>query len=84
MYVEINMSLLHVSLDVTGLYTNISGTLGIDAVRFWMEIIPEGIDDRFSKFMKYMLECLELIVENNNFQFDKHSFSSNQKDDNGH
>lgn len=63
---------LLVSFDVTSLYTNIPHSLGIDAVRFWMEKFPEGIDSRFSK--EFILEGLRLILENNNFHFDNQFF----------
>ena len=52
-------------------------TWGIDAVRFWMEKLPEEFDGRFSK--ELILEGLILILENNNFHF-----FTNQRQGNRH
>lgn len=65
---KIDKNAILVSFDVTNLYTNISHSLGIDAIEFWLNKYPELIHKRFSK--SFILEGIKTILENNNFQFD--------------
>lgn len=64
--VENNTTL--VSFDVTSLYTNIPHNLGLEAISFWMDKQGHQIDQRFPK--EFILEGLQLILENNHFFFD--------------
>ena len=56
-----------VSFDVTNLYSNISHTLGIEAIKYWLDKYPNCIHRRFSK--NFILEAISIILENNNFTF---------------
>ena len=56
------------SFDVESLYSNIPHELGIEAINYWLNKYPENIRARFSK--KFILEGIELILNNNSFYFD--------------
>ena len=56
-----------VTFDVESLYTNIQHTLGLDAIKFWLEKHPEDIPSRINK--NFILEGIKLILENNYFCF---------------
>lgn len=55
------------TFDVESLYSNISHSLGIDAINFWIENFPEELPERFSK--EFVIDSLRFILENNTFQF---------------
>ena len=38
-----------ISFDVTNLYTNISHSLGLEAIEYWLDTFPELIHKRFNK-----------------------------------
>ena len=56
-----------VTFDVESLYTNIPHTLGLDAIKYWLEKHPEDIPSRINKNL--ILEGIKLILENNYFCF---------------
>ena len=56
-----------VTFDVESLYTNIPHTLGLDAIKYWLEKHPEDIPSRINK--NFILEGIKLILENNYFCF---------------
>lgn len=56
-----------VTMDVTNLYTNITSTLGLKALSYWINKFPEKINNRFEK--KFILEATELVLNNNTFVF---------------
>lgn len=68
----VNEGTLLVSFDVTSLYTNIPHELGYEAITYWLEKHPELINQRFPK--EFILEGLQVILENNTFFFDKQCF----------
>ena len=59
---------LLLSFDVTNLYTNISHSLGLEAVMFWQVKFSGLIHRRFNKI--FILKIIKLILQNNNFKFD--------------
>ena len=61
-----------VSFDVTSLYTNIPHTLGLEAISFWLDKHGNKIEPRFSK--DFILQGLDLILQNNSFFFDDRYF----------
>lgn len=69
---SVNEGTLLVSFDVTSLYTNIPHELGIEAIKYWLEKHPEVINQRFPK--EFIIEGLQVILENNTFFFDKQCF----------
>ncbi|MEW8548114.1 MAG: hypothetical protein AB2693_31815, partial [Candidatus Thiodiazotropha sp.] len=58
---------LLVSFDIVNLYSNISHSLGLEAMEHWLNKYPAKIHRRFSK--TFILEAIKLILENNNFYF---------------
>ncbi|XP_062609924.1 uncharacterized protein LOC134271725 [Saccostrea cucullata] len=58
--------------DVVNLYTNITSTLGIKALNFWIENYRNKIDNRFTK--EFLLEATELVLKNNVFTFNDKYF----------
>ena len=56
-----------VSFDVESLYSNISHTLGIEAISYWIDKYKHEIPTRFSK--DFIIDSLRFILENNTFQF---------------
>ena len=63
-----NSDSILVSFDVTGRYTNIPHDLGIEAVRYWIGKHTEAIPERFIDY--FILEYIQLILENNSFFFE--------------
>ena len=59
---------LLISFDVVNLYTNISHTLGVEAITYWLEKHPSLIHRRFNK--TFIIEGIKVILENNNVTFD--------------
>ncbi|MCG8094140.1 MAG: hypothetical protein JAZ17_11035 [Candidatus Thiodiazotropha endolucinida] len=66
---KIDKNAMLVSFDVTNLYTNISHSLGLEAIEYWLNKYPNLIHKRFSK--SFILEGIKTILENNNFKFDE-------------
>lgn len=56
-----------VTMDVTNLYTNITSTLGLEELNYWINTFPEKINNRFEK--NFILEATELLLNNNTFVF---------------
>ena len=56
-----------VTLDVVNLYTNITTTLGLKALDFWIDNYRNEIDQRFNK--EFLLEATEIVLKNNIFTF---------------
>jgi hypothetical protein len=54
------------------LYSNITSTLGLRALGFWIDKHREKIDNRFTK--EFLLEATELVLKNNTFNFDDQHF----------
>ena len=61
-----------VTLDVVNLYSNITSTLGLRSLGFWIDKHREKIDNRFTK--EFLLEATELVLKNNFFNFDDQHF----------
>ena len=55
------------TFDVTSLYSNIPHELGKQAILYWTNKHPELLHPRFNG--EFIVESLELILENNTFQF---------------
>ncbi len=55
------------SFDVESLYSNIPHTLGLTAVKYWLEKFPGELPSRFSH--DFILDGIKLILENNTFYF---------------
>lgn len=59
------------TFDVEALYSNIHHNLGLEAVKYWLEKVP----NKFGRISnKFILSALSLILENNTFQFDGDHF----------
>ena len=58
---------LLVSFDVISLYSNISHTLGIEAISYWLDRFGDEIPCRFKK--EFILDAIQFILENNTFEF---------------
>ena len=69
---QVNSNAELVTLDVVNLYTNITATLGLRALEFWIENYRHKIDQRFSK--DFLIEATELILNNNVFAFNRKHF----------
>ena len=54
---------LMVTFDITNLYSNIPHELGTQAISFWIEKYPEILHNKF------ITEGIEIILNNNFFQF---------------
>ena len=60
------------TFDVTSLYSNIPHELGKEAIRYWVEKHPEMLHPRFKG--DFIIESLDLILNNNSFQFDDNNY----------
>jgi hypothetical protein len=56
-------------MNVTNLYTNITSTLGLEALEYWINKHTEKINSRFKK--EFIIEASEIISKNNTFSFDE-------------
>lgn len=56
-----------VRMDVTNLYANITSTLGLKALSYWINKFPGKINNRFEK--NFILEATEIVLNNNTFVF---------------
>ena len=65
---KIQEDTLLATFDIEALYSNIPHELGIEAVKYWLNKHPETLENRFSK--SFILEGIQLILENNTFCFD--------------
>jgi hypothetical protein len=61
-----------VTLDVVNLYSNITSTIGLLALSFWIDKHREKIDNRFTK--EFLSTATELVLNNNTFNFDNKHF----------
>lgn len=57
-----------VTMDISSLYSNIDHDLGRKAIAYWLEKHPHDLHNRFTK--SFVLESMEIILNNNNFLFD--------------
>ena len=55
------------TLDVISLYSNFPTSLGLHAVKFYMDKFPDLINNRFNQ--TFILEGLKIVLENNSFAF---------------
>ena len=55
------------SFDVESLYSNICHTLGLEAVKYWLDNFNHEIPGRFTT--KFILDSLEFIIKHNTFLF---------------
>ena len=55
------------SFDIELLYSNIPHKLGLEAIKYWIEIYPNTLKSRFSK--EFILDGIKFILENNIFCF---------------
>lgn len=55
------------TFDIESLYSNINHDLGLTAVKYWLERNRGDVQARFTN--EFILESLEFILKNNNFQF---------------
>ena len=62
-----------VTCDVIQMYPNITIDLGLKAVKYWINKFPELLNFRFTP--EFVLEGLELVLRNSNFQFNGEYFS---------
>ena len=60
------------TFDVTSLYSNIPHDLGKDAIKFWLETYPNDLHQSFN--CQFVIESIDLILNNNTFQFDNTHF----------
>ena len=56
-----------VSCDVTSLYTSIPMDLGIEAINYWVNKLPDCIPKRFTP--RFIVEAIQFVLENNYFSF---------------
>ena len=63
---------LMVTFDFTNLYCKISPELGKQAISYLREKYPETLHPRFNK--KFITDGIELILNNNSFQFDNMNY----------
>ncbi|XP_062591597.1 uncharacterized protein LOC134253105 [Saccostrea cucullata] len=64
---KVNPESILVSFDVTNLFSNIPHDLGLIAIEHWIDRFPSLLNDRFPK--NFVLESLQLILENNFMHF---------------
>ena len=55
------------------MYPNIKLDLGLRAIKYWLQNYPELLHQRFS--VDFVLEALELVLNNSNFQFNNSYFA---------
>ena len=55
------------TFDITNLYNNIPHELRKQAISFWIDKYPDILHPRFNK--KFIIEGIEIILNNNFFQF---------------
>ena len=67
---------LTVTYDVTNLYSNIPYELGGQTISFWIEKYPETLHPRFKKITRY---GIEVILNNNSFQFNNVNYTQTQQ-----
>ena len=56
-----------VTFNITNLYSNILHELGKEAISFWIDKYPNTLHPSFNK--KCIIEGIEVILNNNSFQF---------------
>lgn len=56
-----------ITFDVINLYSNISNSLGLKAMEYCINRIPEKINNRFLK--EFILKAAEIVLTNNTFTF---------------
>lgn len=69
---KINKNSKFITFDVINLYSNISNSLGLKAMEYWINRIPEKINNRFLK--EFILEAAEIVLTNNTFTFNGKHF----------
>lgn len=68
---KINKNSKFITFDVSNLY-NISNSLGLKAMEYWINRIPEKINNRFLK--EFILAAAEIVLANNTFTFNGKHF----------
>lgn len=69
---KINKNSKFITFDVINSYSNISNSLGLKAIEYWIYRIPEKINNRFLK--EFILEAAEIVLINNTFTFNGKHF----------
>jgi len=62
-----------VSCDIVNMYPNITIDLGLKAIKYWLNKFPKLLNFRFTP--EFVLEGLELVLMNSNFQFNGDYFA---------
>ena len=62
-----------ISCDVVNMYVNINTELGLRAISYWLNTFPELLHHRFTP--EFILEGLELVLKNSNFQFNGDNYT---------
>jgi hypothetical protein len=62
-----------VTCDIVNMYPNITIDLGLKAIKYWLNKFPELLNFRFTP--EFILEGLELVLKNSNFQFNGDYFA---------
>lgn len=62
-----------ITCDAINMYNNIDINLGLKATKYWLIKHPELLHHRFTT--EFVLESLELVLLNSNFQFNGENFS---------
>ena len=60
------------TFDATSLYTNIDHNLGLQAIQYWIEKHPSSLLTGYN--VEFIKEAVQLILENNTFQFDDQNY----------
>ena len=61
-----------VTFDVESLYTNIDHTLGIEAIRYWLNKYPDKLHQRFTP--DFICDAIKIILQHNTFHFNDKFF----------
>ena len=60
------------TFDVSSLYSNIPHELGKEAISYWIQKHSDNLHPRFNK--EFVIEAIDLILNNNTFQFDNQHY----------
>lgn len=60
------------TFDITSLYSNISNELGREAIHYWIQTYPQTLHPRFNS--DFILDSIQLVLENNAFSFGEKNF----------
>ena len=73
---RMNESETFVTFDINSLYSNISNSLGLEAIEYWLHQYPESLHPRMSK--EFIRDSIKVILENNSFCFGTRHFLQKQ------